>query len=152
MNTPDNDARQLQHNVDEATQLQGDMDEATQLQGSNNNAAPSHSDNKEDKGGKSKLKPAKKVAGFTGAGVLLGSASTLFPEVKGASAIDPSQEEGTEDRDEGYLLSEADTQETAELTDNIINDEMTFEEAFSAAREVLGAGSAFEWIGNVYCT
>lgn len=152
MNITDNDTTQLQRNIDEATQLQGNRDESTQLHDSNNNEAPQLPDTKEDKGGKNKLKTTKKVVGFAGAGVLLGSTSTLFPEMKGVSAIDLSQEEGTEDRDEGYLLPEVDTQETAELTDNIINDGMTFEEAFSTAREALGAGSAFEWRGTVYGT
>lgn len=33
-----------------------------------------------------------------------------------------------------------------------VNDEMSFNEAFAAARSEVGAGGAFEWRGNVYGT
>jgi hypothetical protein len=37
-------------------------------------------------------------------------------------------------------------------TSEAVNDEMTFDEAFEAAREELGAGGVFEWNGNTYGT
>lgn len=78
------------------------------------------------------------VSGLTG--IMLGSASTLF-----ANEIKSDEETHV-----------SDNSSTGQHVDIVfatnVNDEMSFNEAFAAARHVVGAGGAFVWHGNVYGT
>lgn len=73
-------------------------------------------------------------------GVLIGATPVLFSNAASASEIEESlpEEEGSTGEGEYRLDS--------------VNDEMSFGEAFAAARAELGAGGVFEWRGNLYGT
>lgn len=82
-----------------------------------------------------------RVAGGAAAGILLGS-SVVF-----LSSFVPH----------GDDADKADTQAPAWSDGNVkvadkVNDDMSFAEAFAAARSEVGAGGAFTWHGNVYGT
>lgn len=68
-------------------------------------------------------------------GILLGSAGSLF-------AANAAEEE--------QVTEETETPEVG-VAQNV-NDEMSFADAYAAAREELGAGGVFVWNGNVYNT
>ena len=69
-------------------------------------------------------------------GILLGSAGSLF--AAGAAG----EEEQVPDETEAPEVNVAEN----------VNDDMSFAEAYAAAREELGAGGVFVWNGNVYNT
>lgn len=93
----------------------------------------------------------KASAAGLGTGIILGSVSSLAA----ANRISPSWE--TEE-----VIPETDNNEEVEATPSYadesisiaegVNDEMSFSEAFAAARAEVGPGGAFEWRGNVYGT
>lgn len=93
----------------------------------------------------------KASAAGLGTGIILGSVSSLAA----ANRISPSGE--TEE-----VIPETDNNEEVEATPSYadesisiaegVNDEMSFSEAFAAARAEVGPGGAFEWRGNVYGT
>lgn len=93
----------------------------------------------------------KASAAGLGTGIILGSVSSLAA----ADRISPSLE--TEE-----VIPETDNNEEVEATPSYadesisiaegVNDEMSFSEAFAAARAEVGPGGAFEWRGNVYGT
>lgn len=90
------------------------------------------------------------IAGSAGSGLLLGAASTML-----MSAASANEETGQEENinDETGTVGAADTitvENVSFATD--ITDDMSFSEAFAAARHELGPGGAFEWHGNVYST
>lgn len=65
---------------------------------------------------------------------------------------DVMAEDGTMDSDEGVDLS-AEAHEVAKVSfASDVNDEMSFNQAFAAARAEVGAGGVFEWRGNIYGT
>ena len=92
-----------------------------------------------------------KIAGGAGTGLLLGSAAMLLMGSKLADGeMEPSDDNTAE-------------QEDASVGSNTIGDgniplatsataDMTFEEAFDAARQEHGPGATFVWHGNVYST
>ncbi len=91
---------------------------------------------------------AMKFAASAGLGVLLGSVTSFVAQgaIKG--------EESEENNADVDLAAEP-TTEWADATIPIatsVNDDMTFSQAFSAARNEVGPGGAFEWEGNVYGT
>lgn len=94
----------------------------------------------------------KQATAGTAAGVLLGSASTLL---MGASKADAAETEGEVATDTSNDAGNAATPDWAigdiEIATGV-NDDMTFAEAFAAARQETGSGGAFEWHGNVYAT
>lgn len=112
-----------------------------------------------------------KVASGFGMGILLGTTSSF---VSAKAAYDIINGNGGEDEigsnndsgngtntDTGQETSAAagtDTDSTNVWSDGAlpvaesVSDEMTFTEAFGAARAELGAGGVFEWRGNVYNT
>lgn len=92
----------------------------------------------------------KASAAGLGTGIILGSVSSLAA----AGRIAPEGETGevtpeTEAEEAGAAQSYAD--ESISIAEGV-NDEMSFSEAFAAARAEVGPGGAFEWHGNVYGT
>ena len=102
------------------------------------------------------LHRAKTLGGIAAGGILLGSAATLFVDLKGAPTAGlPETVEDPETNDissEGVMLPEITVEAIGWLQKSAVDDGMTFEEAFSTARETTGPGSAFEWRGNIYAT
>ncbi len=87
----------------------------------------------------------KKVAMGTGTGIVMGAAAAIL--TSGASATDVELEAEPEDLPENSVMS----------FDNIgvatsVSDNMSFGEAFAAARAEVGTGGVFEWHGNLYNT
>lgn len=90
----------------------------------------------------------KKVAMGTGTGIVFGAAAGLFTSatpVENAVTEEESHTEGLQQTtqtvvDEGISMATG------------VDDEMTFSQAFRAARIEVGAGGAFEWRGQTYST
>lgn len=93
----------------------------------------------------------KRVAGGFGAGVVVGVASGAFSaygrSVTPESDIQESEESGTSD--DSVRPEWADDQVSIATG---VNDDMSFSEAFAAARAEVCAGGVFEWHGQVYGT
>lgn len=80
-------------------------------------------------------------------GVILGTAGTAFAqEVIG----DPL--EGQNDDGSNTGVNHIDPQQIGVEMAESVNDDMSFGEAFAAAREEVGPGGVFEWHGNLYNT
>ena len=96
--------------------------------------------------------PAKKDSAFTkaavgmGLGIVLGT-TTSFVSSKAFAGNTPSPNEPSNDTDGSNITADS----TIEMSD-AVNDDMSFSEAFAAAREDVGSGGAFEWRGNIYST
>lgn len=84
----------------------------------------------------------KKTAAGAGMGFVAGAAATLLTSAKvGDSEVEPQQHEDVQE----WVDSETPVASS-------VNDEMTFSEAFNAARTEVGPGGVFEWHGGVYGT
>lgn len=107
----------------------------------------------------SKYSILKKVA-IVAAGVGISTAVMSFLSKKDVSVPDFAESEQdvvTNDEEENLREENAFFSDTEEISDSLsisahISNEMSFKEAFSAARSELGAGGIFEWNGNVYNT
>lgn len=147
MTTKDKEATTIQNICDDATQIA--VNEVVEAEQKNYNdqemPSPSFEENKNCH------KTLKKAAGFAGAGVILGAASAAFINMNGAE-VSELPDAGTDETQDAVILPEVVIQAIIANQDLAINDSMTFEEAFSTAREALGPASAFEWHGKVYAT
>ncbi len=83
-----------------------------------------------------------------GFGVLLGAASSLATNYAFAVGTNDSQDNLSENQMSGHYDWVEDGVDIA----TSVKDDMTFSDAFAAARAEVGAGGAFEWRGNVYAT
>ncbi len=92
----------------------------------------------------------KTTAAGLGTGIVLGSVSSLaaadkiLPEGKTEEIIPETETEEAE-------AAQSYADESISIAEGV-NDEMSFSEAFAAARAEVGPGGAFEWRGNVYGT
>lgn len=144
MKTPDNESTTIQQAYEDATKIV-DKEQYTSIEETNEKKLSSSSDEND-----TKHNTAKKGAVIQGSAILLGTTASLLMGLKGEENTEClAVDEGKEP--EGLNL-EAVLDNRVTLPENPINDEMTFEEAFSTARELHGPGSAFEWHGNVYAT
>ena len=130
---------------DEKTQYQSQNDEATQYDDAsvkekeNDYTEVEESSDVAQK--QEKKKPIwKRVAVGAGTGIVLGGAATMLS----ASAPIDHVEEG-----EGTHPDWTDGEVPVASS---VNDEMSFSEAFGAARTEVGSGGVFEWHGNIYST
>ena len=103
-----------------------------------------------------KHKKIKFLGGITAGGVLLGTAASIYKDIKGDSTTEFQESGGETEEDysanEGIILPEITVEALKLVTEEQGYEGMTFEEAFSAARQEMGPGSAFEWHGNAYAT
>lgn len=134
----------------ENTQYQSHDEEATQYDDAYNNEnkkteETETSDNK-DNVAKGKKSIWKKVAVGAGSGILLGSAATLLSASAplGHAEGENAEEEGSETHPE-WTDGEVSVASS-------VSDDMSFSEAFTAARTEVGSGGVFEWHGNIYST
>lgn len=88
------------------------------------------------------------AAAGMGTGVLLGSVASFFATKQAMAA--PAEEETPETPTEEPTHPAWSDGEVAIAT--TVTDDMSFSQAFAAARAEVGAGGAFEWHGNVYGT
>ena len=134
----------------ENTQYQSHDEEATQYDDAYNNEntkteETETSDNK-DNAAKGEKPIWKKVAVGAGSGILLGSAATLLSASAplGHTEGENAEEEGSETHPE-WTDGEVSVASS-------VSDDMSFSEAFTAARTEVGSGGVFEWHGNIYST
>ena len=134
----------------ENTQYQSHDEEATQYDDAYNNEntkteETETSDNK-DNAAKGEKPIWKKVAVGAGSGILLGSAATLLSASAplGHAEGENAEEEGSETHPE-WTDGEVSVASS-------VSDDMSFSEAFTAARTEGGSGGVFEWHGNIYST
>lgn len=125
----------------EATRYQKSNDEATRLDTAPNKVK---NDNKKTANGWK----WRSAAVGTGAGVLMGAGATILTS---GTTVDPDSPansglDGTESPEEPVWV---DDQVPVATT---VTDEMSFGDAFEAARTEVGAGGVFEWRGNIYNT
>ncbi len=109
----------------------------------------------------SKGSTLRKAAAGMGAGILLGSLSSFaIPKSSGEDVVSEEEVEVIDESHEdfvGPVLDEDYQPENPWSDGNVeiasgVSDDMSFGEAFSAARAEVGSGGAFEWRGNVYST
>lgn len=96
----------------------------------------------------------RRAAVGAGAGILLGGVTSFFTSSAIANDEIPGKEE---DSTTENSVEETPTTSTFVPEGNVqiaagVNDDMSFAEAYSAARTEVGAGGAFQWHGNVYST
>ena len=134
----------------ENTQYQSHDEEATQYDDAYNNEntkteETETSDNK-DNAAKGEKSIWKKVAVGAGSGILLGSVATLLSASAplGHADGENAEEEGSETHPE-WTDGEVSVASS-------VSDDMSFSEAFTAARTEVGSGGVFEWHGNIYST
>ena len=134
----------------ENTQYQSHDEEATQYDEAYNNEntkteETETSDNK-DNAAKGEKPIWKKVAVGAGSGIFLGSAATLLSASAplGHAEGENAEEEGSETHPE-WTDGEVSVASS-------VSDDMSFSEAFTAARNEVGSGGVFEWHGNIYST
>lgn len=125
----------------EATRYQKSNDEATRLDTAQNKVK---NDNKKTADGWK----WRSAAVGAGAGVLMGAGATILTS---GTTVDPDSPakpgiDGTESPDDPVWV---DDQVPVATT---VTDEMSFADAFEAARTEVGAGGVFEWRGNIYNT
>lgn len=131
---------------DEKTQYQSHDEEATQYDNANEKAnskseeTESSNNRNSERGNKQPM--WKKVAVGTGSGVLLGAAATLF---SASAPLDHTEGSETE-------LQHPDWTDGEVSVASSVSDELSFSEAFAAARNEVGSGGVFEWHGNIYST
>ena len=134
----------------ENTQYQSHDEEATQYDDAYNNENTKTEetetfDNK-DNAAKGEKSIWKKVAVGAGSGIFLGSAATLLSASAplGHAEGENAEEEGSETHPE-WTDGEVSVASS-------VSDDMSFSEAFTAARTEVGSGGVFEWHGNIYST
>lgn len=134
----------------ENTQYQSHDEEETQYDDAYNNENTKTEetetfDNK-DNAAKGEKSIWKKVAVGAGSGILLGSAATLLSASAplGHAEGENAEEEGSETHPE-WTDGEVPVASS-------VSDDMSFSEAFTAARTEVGSGGVFEWHGNIYST
>ena len=89
----------------------------------------------------------KASAAGLGTGIILGSVSSLAA----SSRFSPDDEEDIPETENEGAETTSYADESISIAEGV-NDEMSFSEAFAAARAEVGPGGAFEWRGNVYGT
>lgn len=138
-NYPDDVTRKVDAE-DEATQFA--ENESSQI--SEKVAAPSETK------AKSVKSSVKKAAVGAGAGLLIGGISTLFMGMRQADAESDEAEakEDPTDQEMNQMDLVDDTLQIAEAS----NEDLSFNEAFQAARAEVGPGGVFTWHGNLYGT
>ena len=137
----------------EATQFQGADNEATQFEDNKTTQTSSFNNNKsekteEKKSPKSDWKSA--VAG-AGTGVLIGALSATLMGMTKIPDEKTNEPEKYNNDDEEVLSHPEWVDDQIEVATSV-NDEMTFGEAFAAARSEVGPGGVFEWHGQLYGT
>lgn len=94
----------------------------------------------------------RKAATGMGMGILMGSAASFVTSSalagEDAPVTEPTTNENANSNDADPVWAADDEVKVA----TSVNDEMSFSQAFAAARAEVGSGGAFEWRGNVYNT
>lgn len=139
-----NDEKTIYDN--EKTQYQSLADEATQYGEPKEKEATSAADNVMQ--APSTNHPTWKTVALGGVtGIVLGASATLFSS---ATPVDAQTNDSEADPESSGTAQE--TVYTEVSFASSVSDDMSFGQAFAAARAEVGSGGAFEWRGNVYST
>lgn len=150
--TYDDEATQYHGVDDEATQYHGADDEATQYE--TNSTAEQSARNSTSDGDvedhSSKKSGWKRAVVVAGSGLLIGGISMGLMAMKSADSevSDGNQDYGNHNDGSANPEWVDDQMHVA----SSVSDDMSFGEAFAAARAEVGSGGCFEWHGNVYGT
>lgn len=141
---------------DEATQYQNPDDEATQFEDTtseqiSNEATETSSNNDEVEVKAAKGGTWKRAAVGAGSGLLIGGVATFLMGMKPAPD-DNNNGDMKPDSNHKEELSNPEWVDDDIAVATTVNDDMSFGEAFAAARAEVGPGGCFEWHGNVYGT
>lgn len=132
---------------DEKTQYQSQDEEATQYDDTyekENNQVNDSETSKAKQNENSKKQPIwKKVAVSAGTGIILGAGATILS----ASAPIDHAEEGNGNSEQHPVWTDGEVPVASS-----VSADMSFSEAFAAARTEVGSGGMFEWHGNIYST
>lgn len=137
---------------DEATQYQNPDDEATQFEDTTHKETTIVSNNEEVEVKASKGGIVKRAVVGAGSGLLIGGVSTFLMGMKPAPNDDNNNGGKKEDTNHKEELSNPEWVDDDIAVATTVNDDMSFGEAFAAARAEVGPGGCFEWHGNVYGT
>jgi len=146
MNKYDDEATRYQNPDDEATQFEDTTSEQT----SNETTTSSNNDEVEVKTAKGGT--WKRAAVGAASGLLIGGVSTFLMGMKPAPNDDNNNGGKKEDTNHKEELSNPEWVDDDIAVATTVNDDMSFGEAFAAARAEVGPGGCFEWHGNVYGT
>lgn len=139
--------------TDETKIQQGNAGEETQVYGNEGNKKVAD-ENTAVPGGKKSTWKQVVIGGVSG--VFLGAAGTLFTSSASANDIEEITGNNGNHSEGGTSAGTPISPETAATSDGLpvatVNDDMSFGEAFAAAREQVGAGGVFEWRGGIYGT
>lgn len=139
---------------DEATKYQGTDDEATQFEDSTSTEVKNEdtaNDNAQDEAKADKKAGWKRYATGAASGILIGGVSTVLMGMKKPDDVGVNTSGKTEgSRKEELSNPEWVDDQVAVATS--VNDDMSFGEAFAAARAEVGPGGCFEWHGQIYGT
>lgn len=123
--------------------------ENTTLDDTQTKAQENQSENKEQAANKpdgTKKSTVRRVAIGSGSGLLLGSLAAMgFTTIANAEETNDGHSDHTGQAAQNYA-------DDSVGISSSVSDDMSFPEAFAAAREDVGPGGAFEWHGNVYST
>lgn len=136
---------------DEATRFENSQSETSQTpQSSQNSYGPRKDNNKANanKAGKNNIWP--RVAASAGAGVVIGGLSTMFMSM-GENPKEGDNSPHSDDHGKSHLSHPELVSGDIDVASSV-NDNMSFNEAFAAARAEVGAGGVFEWHGQIYST
>jgi hypothetical protein len=156
---PQDEATQYQNPDDEATQCQSSDDEATQL---NTPDPEPKAQAKQDTNSQSKPNPTttdksgtswKHTAVSATAGVLIGAAVPVFMSMDTKGDAEAQDAETPEEKpNHSEVLSNPEVVDDEVMVATTVSDDMSFGQAFAAARAEVGPGGVFEWHGNLYGT
>lgn len=146
MNKYDDEATQYQNPEDEATQFEDTTSEQT------NNETTTTSNNDEVEVKAAKGGTWKRAAVGAGSGLLIGGVATFLMGMKPVPNPDDNNGGKKDDNNHKDELSNPEWVDDDIAVATYVNDDMSFGEAFAAARAEVGPGGCFEWHGNVYGT
>lgn len=146
MNKYDDEATQYQSPDSEATQFEDTTSEQT------NDETTTTSNNDEVEVKVAKGSTWKRAAVGAGSGLLIGGVATFLMGMKPAPNPDDNNGGEKDDNNHREELSNPEWVDDDIAVATSVNDDMSFGEAFAAARAEVGPGGCFEWHGNVYGT
>ena len=135
---------------DDVTRKVDAEDEATQFAENESSQTSEKAAAASEKKAKSVKSSVKKAAIGAGAGLLIGGISTLFMGMKKADAESDEAEAKEESADQE--MNPIDLVDDTLQIAGASNEDLSFNEAFEAARAEVGPGGVFTWHGNLYGT
>lgn len=132
----------------EATRYNATDDETTRLENATNVKQPDIS-NKKSEEKTAKKGGWKRAAAGAASGLLVGAVAPTLMGMKSADTTDTGQEDNGNRHNE---LSNPEWVDDQVQVATSVSDDMSFGEAFAAARAEVGSGGCFEWRGNIYST